>query len=67
MKPSKKRPEPGGPDRIKGETGISENTSGTEGDTVADEQLREQGLEGDEGSGGGYGRPRGDDDEDERA
>ena len=60
MKPSKKRPPAEG---AKVEPEAFPEVGGTNGD---EEHGREQGLEGDEGSGGGYGRPR-EDDHDERS
>jgi hypothetical protein len=64
MKPSKKRE---GPDPMKPEIEISQEIGGTNGDTIGEEQRwEESSIEGDEGSGGGYGRPQeqGDDDQD---
>ena len=67
MKPTKIKKRPVEPDPVPGE-GPSEELGGTDVDA---ESSREQGIvdtvEGDEGSGGGYGRPRSDDEEDERA
>jgi hypothetical protein len=66
MKPSKSKKRASGPDPVPSES-PSEEVGGTDLD---EESSREPGLtesiEGDEGSGGGYGRPRSDDD-DERA
>lgn len=66
MKPNKKQAPPPAPDPIP-DISPNEELGGTDIDA---ESSREPGLvesiEGDEGSGGGYGRPRSDDDEDER-
>ena len=63
MRPSTKRAP--GPDPLKPEIEISEEVGGTNGDTAGEEKKWGESLEGDEGSGGGYGRPReqGDDDQ----
>lgn len=62
MKPHKKRAGHDIPDLTKEE--VSEEIGGTDGETPGDEP-GEQGTEGEEGGGGGYGRPReqGDDDQ----
>jgi hypothetical protein len=71
MKPTKSKKRPAVPDQVPGDP-PSEELGGTDIDA---ESSREQGMEpepgggaldGDEGSGGSYGRPRSDD-EDERA
>ena len=65
MKPTKTKKRPAAPDPAPGEA-PSEELGGTDMDA---ESSREQGIvdtvEGEEGGGGGYGRPRSDD-EDER-
>jgi hypothetical protein len=62
MKPTKNKKRPAGPDPVPGEA-PSEEIGGTDLD---EESPREPGIvdtvEGDEGSGGGYGRPRAQDD-----
>jgi hypothetical protein len=64
MKPSKKeRRDPPNP-----EIEISQKIGGTNGDTIGEEQRwEESSIEGDEGSGGGYGRPQEQGDDDQKA